>query len=130
MSRKLISNTVAALCTVALLFAVAVGVDAQSDDPLFEDDVICSIQQGRDLWVAPESLRPALEAHLGQTATVEPMSSLLGRIPSATKANSVRFEGGFPGPNVSLCLDALGYTTSTDVSSEIAGANSAVSRTI
>ena len=70
MSRKLFTNTLTIFCTAALLFAVAMGVEAQSDDPLFEDDIVCSIRDGQDLWVAPLHQKTELENHLGETATV------------------------------------------------------------
>jgi len=129
MSRKLFNNTLAALCTFALLFAVTVGVDAQSDDPIFEEDVICSIKVGPNFYVVPVDLRPALEAYLGATATVEPMSSFLGRVGPANPLKSVRFEGGYPGTSVAQSLGGLGYNTSTSVTPELAGANTAVTLT-
>ena len=129
MSRKLINNLTAAFCTVALLFAVTVGVEAQSDDPIFEDDIICSIQIGSDWHVAPAAKQNALENHHGQTATVESMAALLLRLPQAGTFNTVRFEGGYPGGSVGTGLDNLGYTLEVPVTPLLNGVNTAVLRT-
>lgn len=129
MSRKLINNTATVICTVALLFAVAVGVEAQADDPIFEEDIICSIQSGNDWWIAPLAKKNALENHLGMTATTESMADLLLRLPQAGTSNSVRFEGGFPGGSVAGDLDALGYDVETPATPVLNGVNVAVLRT-
>jgi hypothetical protein len=128
MPRKIINNTLAVACTLALLFAVAMGVEAQTDDPLFEDDIVCSIQSGNDLWVAPVLLRGQLETHLGCQATVEPLSSLLQRIPPATQQSTLRFEGGYPSGTVAVGLSDLGYTSEVPVPTELVGAKSSVVR--
>ena len=129
MSRKLFNTTLAALCTAALLFAVAVGVEAQSDDPIFEEDLVCSIQAGPELWIVPAVMQPVLENHLGLAAIVEPMAALLLRIPAASPSSFVRFEGGYPGGTVAAHLDSLGYRLEIQSTPDLLGAITAVTRT-
>jgi len=128
MSRKLFNTTLAALCTAALLFAVAVGVEAQSEEPLFEEDLVCSIQIGTELWIVPAVMQPVLENHLGLAAIVEPMAALLLRMPAATPSSSVRFEGGYPGGTVAAHLDSLGYRLEVQSTPELLGTLTAVTR--
>ena len=130
MSRKLFNNTLAALCTFALLFAVAMGVEAQTDDPLFEDDIVCSIQDGSELWVAPLQHKAALESQLGETATVEPFAALLDRMPQASNQATIRFEGGYPSGTAASELNALGYVTEVPVPATLRGCKSAVIRSV
>ena len=42
-------TVLAALCTAALVFALAVGVDAQSNKPIDEDDIVASVVVGAEL---------------------------------------------------------------------------------
>lgn len=121
-NKTIIQNTLAAVCTLALLFAVAVVVEAQTDEPIFEDDIICSIQQGPILYVAPASLKQALESTLGATAQVESLGALLLRVPPANNTNVVRFEGGYPAGAAVQGLCQLGYVTEMTAQPEIPGA--------
>ena len=122
---KKFTNTLAALTTIALLFAVAVGVEAQSEDPILDDDIVCSIQVGGDVWVARVNQKSALENHFGEAATVETLGQLVGRLPTAGSTNSVRFEGGAPSSDVRMDLADLGYETLGTANPEIPGAASA-----
>ena len=105
------------------------GVEAQSDDPLFEDDIVCSIRDGQDLWVAPLHQKTELENHLGETATVEPFAALLDRMTQATTLNSVRFEGGYPAGSAVAELNGLGYAVEVPATTMLPSSNSAVVRT-
>ena len=127
-NKTIIHNTIAAACTVALLFAVAVVVEAQTDEPLFEEDIVCSIQQGPVLHVAPASLQHALELSLGAPAQVETLGDLLARVPVANESNLVRFEGGYPAGSAAQSLCQLGYVNETAVQPEVPGVSQAVVR--
>ena len=99
-------------CFFALLFAAAVGVvDAQTDSPIDEDDIIVSVPVGDDFWISPLALKIELEMATGGIATIETMADLLGRLPTATPSNGVRFEGGMPALAVQQDLGMLGYQT-------------------
>jgi len=129
-NKTILQNTIAAVCTIALLFAVVVVVEAQTDEPLFEEELVCSIQQGPVLYVAPANLQQALEQSLGATAQVETLGALLSRVPPANQSNAVRFEGGYPAGNAAQSLNLLGYVTAMTVTPEIPGALIAVIRSL
>lgn len=129
-NKTFLQNTIAAVCTIALLFAVVVVVEAQTDEPIFEEDVICSIQQGPVLYVAPANLKQALELSLGAPAQVETLGALLLRVPVASHKNVVRFEGGYPVGAAAQSLSLLGYCMEMNVQPEIPGALVAVIRSV
>ena len=126
------SHFLTGLCVFALLFAAAAGVvDAQSENPIDEDDILCSVAMGDEVWAAPLALRTELEAATGQTAIVETARSLLGRLPPATQNNGVRFEGGLPSVQVREDLHDLGYTREQILEQpDIAGATIAVRHSV
>jgi hypothetical protein len=102
-------NVIASFCFFALLFAAAVGVDAQTDSPIEEDDIVASVSVGDEFWTAPVALKQALEVATGQVAIVETMTQLLNRLPAATPSNGLRIEGGYASPVVKFKLENLGY---------------------
>ena len=109
MSKYFRTTTVAAtLCALALVFAAAV-VEAQSEDPIMDDEILCSITVGEAVWAAPVAHQVALELHFGQPATLETMRQLLDRLPPASPTSAVRIEGGHLGLGVAQDLEALGY---------------------
>ena len=119
-----------AIFTVALLFAAALGVDAQSNKPINDDDIVACIQVGPELWVTHLGLQGELEIRHGQSAVVEPMGLLLQNLPVAAPGRTVRFEGAVPSSSVSDDLDALGYTQSQFVTPELPSALVAVVRSL
>jgi len=132
MSTIIRKNFIASFCFFALLFAAAAGiVDAQADNPIEEDDIIATVPVGDDVWVTPLALKTELEVATGKTATVESMSSLLARLPFATRTNGVRFEGGVPAMAVQNDLYDLGYATQMNIATpSVPGAIVAVRRSL
>ncbi len=130
MSKNIRNNVLAVICTFALLFAAAVVVEAQTDNPIFDDELVASIQDGDTWWIVPVSLVDQLELHLGEQATIETMSQLLTRLPLASSVNDLRFEGGYPSVSVSQDLDTLGYVTQSSAqTASLPGAGHAYVRT-
>ena len=130
MSNKTFTHVTAVFCTIALLFAAYMGAEAQSEDPIFEEDLICSIQSDGECWVATMNLKGELEHHLGQVAVVETLGQLIDRLPVATRDNKVHFEGGWPMGVASNDLDDLGYRLQSSTPPSLAGAVVAVLRTV
>lgn len=111
MSNFLRNNTFAIFCVLALAIAGTVrGVDAQTDDPIFdEDDLVCCVVVNDTHWVVPVALQSALEWYLEAPGAVSTMAELIDSLLPATTTSAVRFEGGFPSAVVALALDARGY---------------------
>ena len=130
MSKNIRNNVLAAICTFALLFAAAVVVEAQADNPILDDELVASIQDGDMTWIVPVSLVDQLEEHLGEQATIEKLGDLVDRLPVASSVNGLRFEGGYPAVSVSQDLYSLGYTVSTKLANAtVPGAGEAWTRT-
>jgi hypothetical protein len=121
-------NVIASFCFFALLFAAAVGVvDAQTENPIEEDDIVASVAVGDEFWTAPVALKEELEVATGRIATVETMTQLLNRLPLATPSNGLRIEGGYASPVVRFKLENLGYDSLTNIQSPaVVGATVAV----
>ena len=130
MSSKTFTHITAAFCTIALLFAGYMGAEAQTEDPIFEEDLVCSIQSGNEYVVATIALKLELEQQFGQVAVIEPLGVLIARLPNATTTNAVRFEGGWPQGAAASNLHGLGYTLQSDTQPILAGATVAVLRTV
>jgi hypothetical protein len=125
-------NVIASFCFFALLFAAAVGVvDAQSENPIEDDEILACVSVGDEIWATPVALKQQLEDVTGQPATVETMSHLMGRLPVATPSNGLRFEGGYPSVSVAQNLDDLGYESQIQIAQPaVPGAMMAVRRSL
>lgn len=131
MSNTIRNNVFASFCFFAMLFAAAVGVvDAQSVDPIEDDDILACVTMGDEVWAAPVALKPVLEDFTGQPATVETARQLLDRLPPANSTNGVRFEGGRPSSTVRQDLDSLGYKTMVPASVQLQGSAEAYQLTL
>lgn len=130
MSNKIFTNLTAIFCTVALLFAGYMGAEAQTEEPIFEDELICCIQSGNEYVVAPMQLKQELESHFGQVAVTESLGTLIARLPAATTLNGVRFEGGWPQGMAASNLHGLGYTLQTSTPPTLSSATVAVLLTV
>ena len=131
MSNTIRNNVFASFCFLAVLFAAAVGVvDAQSIDPIEDDDILACVTMGDEVWAAPIALKPALENATGKNATVETARQLLDRLPVASATNGVRFEGGNPSQAVRQDLHSLGYASILPSTSQVQGAQAAYTATL
>lgn len=126
MSNKIRNNVFASFCFFAVLFAAAVGVvDAQSEHPIDDDDVLACVTVDDVVYATPVALKAELENATGQVATVETTQELINRLPNATTNNGVRFEGGMPTQGVQEDLEQLGYVTMQSEAPTVQGAQSA-----
>ncbi|MDA1195210.1 MAG: hypothetical protein O2894_08500 [Planctomycetota bacterium] len=123
------TRILSAFCFAALLFATVVGVDAQTEIPIGEDEIVASVSVGDHVWVSPIARKTELEDVTGQVATVESLGSLLSRLPLASGQNGVRFEGRVPASDVQAELANMGYGTQTSQVPQVPGATVAVLRT-
>ena len=131
MSNTIRNNVIASFCFFAVLFAAAVGVvDAQSQTPIDDEDILACVTMGDEVWAAPVALKPALESATGQNATVETTRQLLDRLPQASSSNGVRFEGGNPSQAVRQDLKSLGYDVIAPTQPQVPGAQHAYSATL
>lgn len=111
MSRYLRSNAFTIFAVLALVIAATVSsVDAQTEDPILDDeDIFFSITVGDTHYAMPVALQAAAESFLGTTGQILTVSEFVNNLLPATSTSVLRFEGCFPSASVAMDLDALGY---------------------
>ena len=116
-----------ALVTIVGLTALLLtsGIEAQTNMPIFDDEIVASVQDGDTTWVAPSSLAQELAAETGQTPTISTMDVVLDDLPDGSTGHKVRFEGGYAAGNVPQSLIDRGYGSSSGDDPELPSAEDA-----
>jgi len=129
MSKNFRNHVAATLCALALVLTAA-AVEAQSEDPILDDELMCCITLDEVVWAVPVAYQPQLEAYLGQPGVIRTARELLDVLPPAGPTNAVHIEGGYPGLGFAQGLDALGYTMQITLDpTEVPGTLTGVLRT-
>lgn len=110
-----VSIMAAAVFALTVLFIPVGDAFAQTQLPIFADDIVASITDGDTTWIAPVSLRTELEQELNAQASVGTLGEVIDSLPAASTGRTLRFEGGWPAGDAVTDLDTLGYDESTDI---------------
>ncbi len=111
MSSYIRKNAFAILCTLALVVAGIASADAQTEEPIFdeEEDIVACVHIGDLYHVVPVAHAPALETFYGVTPTIESVVDFVANLPFANSSITVRIEGASLAPSIDIALCERGY---------------------
>ncbi len=118
------SAPLVAIALVALAIAPAINVASAGEwTPIFDDQIVASVQVGDSVYVALPQNKVALEQAHNTQATVDTLGSIITQAPAATAANEFVMYGCYAAGKAVIDLESKGYDRRTDTTSSFAGAD-------
>lgn len=112
-----------ALALVAFALAPAINVASAAEwTPIFDDQIVASVQVGDSVYVAPAHRKSALEQAHNAQATVDTLGSIITQAPAATAVNEFVMYGCYAAGQAVTDLENKGYDNRTDTASSFQGA--------
>lgn len=91
--------------------------------PIFEDDIVASVEVGTEVWVVPFARAADLSAYAGTQACQHSLDALLDAIEGGYSPSAVRFEGCHAAEAGAARLSAEGYGTVSSVAPQVNGSS-------